>query len=95
MLFTETKLKGAGQYSLQSQSRYSAQRAFSVPAGCGNELVRCTRGAILDIIVDLRPEKLNLSPTCLSRAVESPLRGVQGDDTPVCDISGPGQLVAN
>ena len=40
---------------------------FQVSAGGGDKLVRCTRGAILDIIVDLRPE----SPTYLQHvAVE-------------------------
>jgi len=34
---------------------------FQCPPACETKLVRCTRGAILDIIVDLRPE----SPTYL------------------------------
>lgn len=40
---------------------------FQCPPACETKLVRCTRGAILDIIVDLRPE----SPTYLQHvAVE-------------------------
>jgi dTDP-4-dehydrorhamnose 3,5-epimerase len=40
---------------------------FQFPPACETKLVRCTRGAILDIIVDLRPE----SPTYLQHvAVE-------------------------
>lgn len=37
---------------------------FQFPPSAENKLVRCTRGAILDIIVDLRPE----SPTYLEHA---------------------------
>lgn len=37
---------------------------FQVPPAAETKLVRCTRGAILDIIVDLRPE----SPTWLQHA---------------------------
>jgi len=40
---------------------------FQFPPAAETKLVRCTRGAIVDIIVDLRPE----SPTCLQHiAVE-------------------------
>ncbi len=51
----------------QANLAYNAQKGtlrgmhFQVPPAAETKLVRCTRGAILDIIVDLRPE----SPTYL------------------------------
>ena len=51
----------AGKCCTQYQERDHARDAFSVSSSRGNKLVRCTRGAIIDIIVDLRPE--SLTPT--------------------------------
>jgi dTDP-4-dehydrorhamnose 3,5-epimerase len=49
---------------------------FQYPPAAETKLVRCTRGAILDIIVDLRPE----SPTYLQHvAVELTDRWFRGD----------------
>ena len=41
---------------------------FQFPPAAETKLVRCTRGAILDIIVDLRPESRDLSPARCGRA---------------------------
>jgi hypothetical protein len=46
----------AGKYRLQLQEGHAARDAFPIPPAAETKLVRCTRGAILDIIVDLRPE---------------------------------------
>ena len=37
---------------------------FQYPPAAETKLVRCTRGAILDIIVDLRPGEPDLSAAC-------------------------------
>ncbi len=49
------------QANIASSSRKGTLRGmhFQFPPAAETKLVRCTRGAILDIIVDLRPE----SPT--------------------------------
>ena len=54
--------------AFNKSARHAARDAFPVSAGGGDEArARCTRGAIVDIIVDLRPE----SPTYLEHvAVE-------------------------
>ena len=56
-----------GQYCVQHQKGTVRGMHFQYPPAAETKLVRCTRGAILDIIVDLRPE----SPTYLQHvAVE-------------------------
>ena len=42
---------------------------FQFPPAAETKLVRCTRGAILDIIVDLRPGKSDLLAACCCRAL--------------------------
>ena len=62
--FREHGLKPViAQANLASNARRGTLRGmhFQYPPAAESKLVRCTRGAILDIIVDLRPE----SPTYL------------------------------
>ena len=56
---------------------------FQFPPAAETKLVRCTRGAILDIIVDLRPE----SPTYLSTSRSSSARTTTARST--CPSASP------
>ena len=58
------------QASIATNRRKGTLRGmhFQFPPAAETKIVRCTRGAILDIIVDLRPESRNLPRAYRGRA---------------------------
>ena len=55
----------AGKRQLQRETRHLRGLHFQYPPAAETKYVRCTKGAVFDVIVDLRPE----SPTYLEHLV--------------------------
>ena len=76
-LFCQQEFAAHGLKPLVAQANLGSNRRrgtvrgmhFQFPPAAETKYVRCVRGAVLDIIVDLRPEFTHLSAACRGRTL--------------------------